>query len=106
MDNISALTKCSNKQKLMILAGLKIQITPSRRLNTIGCFVFALETIRMLIFIYLLLCLILMSDDANDEVGETLHVRQNIGTVLQNFSYNDRIPEVDHVWQRVGHSGM
>ena len=31
-----------------------------------------------------------MSDDANDDVGETLHVRQNIGTLLQNFSINDR----------------
>ena len=32
-----------------------------------------LETIRMLIFIYLLLCSILMSDDA-DDLGEALHV--------------------------------
>ena len=27
-----------------------------------------------------------MSDDANVDVGETLHVHQDIGTVLQGFS--------------------
>ena len=39
-------------------------------------------------FVYL--CLFLMSDDANSVFSETLHVRQNISTVLQGFSTGDR----------------
>ena len=49
---------------------------------------FTLDPIRMLIFIYV--CLVWMSDDANNVISETLHVRQNIGTVLQNFSLEER----------------
>ena len=47
------------------------------------------ESNRMCPFI-VLLCLILMSDDANDGISETLHVRQNIGTVLHDVCTEDR----------------
>ena len=39
---------------------------------------------------FVLLCLIWMSEDANSVFSETLHVSQNIGTVLHNFSADDR----------------
>ena len=50
-------------------------------------YLLAPESIRMLFFVYL--CLLWMSEDANS-VSETLHVRQNIGTVLHDFSVDGR----------------
>ena len=44
----------------------------------------------MLTFVSLLLCLVWMSEDANNGFSETLHVRQNIGTLINQFSVNDR----------------
>ena len=52
-------------------------------------FIVAPESNRMCPF-FVILCLILMSDDANDGISETLHVRQNIGTVLHDVSTDDR----------------
>ena len=47
------------------------------------------DSIRMFV-LFISLCLILMSDDANSDISETLHVSQNIGTVLQQFSTDER----------------